>query len=448
MTLNKVVIVAIIATFLILFPPESFPFTSAVANDIQCLQSMKESLQDPFGYLTSAWNFDNITEGSICDFVGVDCWHDNENKVLNIKLSNMGLKGLFPLGLEMCTSLTGLNLSSNYFSGPIPLDIGQNLRFITSLDLSNNNFSGLIPPSLATCNYLGSLKLDNNNLSGSIPSDFGLMSLIHYFSVSNNSLTGPVPNFIKASPILFYANNPGLCGQYPLKKCKDIGSVSGNSNRALFFSGFLTGWAVTASLVIFICLFGKRGIALEKLITKKKNMKKKPKVDEKNLWPKAREIDNTHKMAKLERYITRIPFAELTKATANFSQDNVIGIGKMGTMYKARIPNGWFLAIKKLFNSEQLDRQLASEIITLGRLKHCRLVHLIGFRLEKQDIFLVYKYMSNGNLYNWLHNRISSEGDIIGYWPLRVKVAVAVAEGLAWLHHKCSFMVVLEKYLA
>nr|XP_027086610.1 probably inactive leucine-rich repeat receptor-like protein kinase At5g48380 [Coffea arabica] len=118
-----------------------------------------------------------------------------------------------------------------------------------------------------------------------------------------------------------------------------------------------------------------------------------------------------------------------------YKQNSIIGIGKMGTMYKARLPNGWFLAIKGLFNSEQLHQKIASETITLGKLRHRRLVPLIGFCPEKEDLFLVYKYMSNGNLYNWLHGR-KDEVDIMAHWALRVKVAAGIAEGLAWLHHK------------
>ena len=78
------------------------------ASDIFCLKSIKDSLEDPPGYLSSSWDFNNNTEGFICRFNGVQCWHPDENRVLNLKLSNMGLKGEFPRGLENCTSLNRL----------------------------------------------------------------------------------------------------------------------------------------------------------------------------------------------------------------------------------------------------------------------------------------------------------------------------------------------------
>ena len=87
--------------------------TSATATDIYCLKSIKDSVIDPHGYINTTWDFGNNTEGFVCRFLGVECWHPEENRVLNIRLSDLGLKGQFPLGLENCTSLTGLDLSLN-----------------------------------------------------------------------------------------------------------------------------------------------------------------------------------------------------------------------------------------------------------------------------------------------------------------------------------------------
>uniref|UniRef100_A0A7N2MSN1 Leucine-rich repeat-containing N-terminal plant-type domain-containing protein n=1 Tax=Quercus lobata TaxID=97700 RepID=A0A7N2MSN1_QUELO len=92
--------------------------SNGVQSDIDCLKSIKHSLEDPYGYLNTSWNFNNNTEGFICKFTGVKCWHPNENKVLNLRLSDMGVKGRFPQGIKNCTSLTGLDLSNNELSGP------------------------------------------------------------------------------------------------------------------------------------------------------------------------------------------------------------------------------------------------------------------------------------------------------------------------------------------
>ncbi|XP_019195827.1 PREDICTED: probably inactive leucine-rich repeat receptor-like protein kinase At5g48380 [Ipomoea nil] len=224
----------------------------ALQSDIDCLKSVKESLEDPLGYLHS-WNFNNNTEGFICRFNGVDCWHPDENKVLNIRLSNMGLGGLFPLGIQTCLSLTGLDLSRNRLKGTIPWNITKMVGWITTLDLSSNQFSGEIPVGLANCTYLNVVKLDNNKLTGQIPPQFGLLTRIKDFSVANNRLIGPVPHFGNYSiPAENVAYNEGLCGA-PLPDCPL--HVHAKKDH-LFLTGFVTGWAIFVLLTLFIYVFG------------------------------------------------------------------------------------------------------------------------------------------------------------------------------------------------
>ncbi|KAL4596821.1 hypothetical protein ACB092_12G190900 [Castanea dentata] len=189
-------------------------------SDIDCLKGIKDALEDPYGYLTS-WNFNNNTEVFICKFTGIDCWNPDENKVLNIRLSDMALKGQFPSAVKKCTTLIGLDLSNNKLFGNIPQNISNLVRFVSSLDLSSNNFSGQIPVDLSNCSYLNVLKLDHNKLTGQIPAELSLISRLKQFSVANNILTGPVPYFGANSSITAdsYANNPGLCG-FPLDPCQ------------------------------------------------------------------------------------------------------------------------------------------------------------------------------------------------------------------------------------
>ena len=67
-----------------------------VQSDIDCLKAIKDALDDPYIHLTVPWNFSNNTKGFICQFIGIKCWHHDENKVINIRLSSMGFKGQFP----------------------------------------------------------------------------------------------------------------------------------------------------------------------------------------------------------------------------------------------------------------------------------------------------------------------------------------------------------------
>lgn len=245
-------------------------------SDIYCLQRIKESVEDPLNYLNSTWNFENRSAGFICKFTGVECWHPDENQVLNIKLADMELKGQFPQEIVNCSSLTGLDLSNNKFSGTIPPDISKILSYVTSLDLSYNNFSGGIPAGIANCTYLNVLKLDHNQLSGEIPQELSLLSRIKQFSVSNNLLRGPIPTFSKNATITAadFANNTGLCGP-PLPACGNAASKGSNTK---VIAGAAIGGITVAAIFTAVKLF----VFMRRRVV----MKKKDDDPEGNKWAK------------------------------------------------------------------------------------------------------------------------------------------------------------------
>lgn len=185
--------------------------------DIQCLKTVRESVIDPNGILKSSWIFENNSFGFICRFTGVECWHPDENRVLSLRLSNLGLQGQFPQGLENCTSMTGLDLSSNNFSGPIPSNIAWQLSSLTFLDLSYNKFSGELPIGISNITYLNTLNLQHNQLRGQIPDRYEF-SRLNLFNVANNQLSGPIPLHLQMFPPSNFAGNQGLCGA-PLAAC-------------------------------------------------------------------------------------------------------------------------------------------------------------------------------------------------------------------------------------
>ena len=126
--------------------------------------------------------------------------------------------------------------------------------------------------------------------------------------------------------------------------------------------------------------------------------------------------------SQLEGKVTRVNFTELSEASNNFSPDNAIGLGKIGVMYKAMLPNGSLLAVKRLHDCQSFEKQFISELLALGRLRHNNIVPLLGFCRERKEKLLVYQYISNGNLYDWLQAREGN--DKILEWPLRIKIAI------------------------
>lgn len=388
-------------------------------QDVQCLRDVKQSVGDPNGILKSSWIFDNSTAGFICRFTGVECWHPDENRVLSLRLSNLGLQGPFPRGLKNCTSMTGLDLSSNSFTGAIPSDIAQQVPFLTSLDLSYNAFSGEIPVLIYNMTYLNTLSLQHNQLSGQIPGQFSALARLQSFSVADNRLSGTIPGSLQHFTASSFANNQGLCGP-PLDDCQ----ASAKSKSTAAIIGAVVGVVlvvIIGAIVVFFCL-------------RRLPAKKKAKDEDDNKWAKSIKGTKTIKVAMFENPVSKMKLSDLMKATDQFSKENIIGTGRTGTMYKAVLPDGSFLAVKRLQDSQHSESQFTSEMKTLGQVRHSNLVPLLGFCIAKKERLLVYKHMPKGSLYDQLNQEEGGKLD----WPLRLRIGIGSAKGLAYLHHNCN----------
>lgn len=127
--------------------------------------------------------------------------------------------------------------------------------------------------------------------------------------------------------------------------------------------------------------------------------------------------------------------SDLMKATNNFSNTNIIGTGRTGTVYKATLEDGTAFMVKRLQESQHSEKEFMSEMATLGIVKHRNLVPLLGFCMAKKERLLVYTNMPKGMLHDQLH---PAEGECTLDWPLRLKIAIGAAKGFAWLHHSCN----------
>ncbi|XP_022760974.1 probably inactive leucine-rich repeat receptor-like protein kinase At5g48380 [Durio zibethinus] len=234
-----------------------------------------------------------------------------------------------------------------------------------------------------------------------------------------------------------FDHNRGLCG-WSLEPCKEQKLIFDNSFKLGFIIGYIVFTLSAMTVFISYCVprtqvKEAKNVVLASSLLNRKNKKKK--ADQDNELPTLQLLQ----IPKLERMVPSMSFTQLSKATDDFRISNIIGVGKMGTMYKAILPNGRLIAVKRLNDSQLITEEFVFELKTLGSLRHVNCVPLLGFCIESTQRLLVYKYMSNGNLYNWLHP-VQKEAKILE-WPLRVKIAIGLARGLAWLHHICSFRV-------
>ncbi|KAK4768894.1 hypothetical protein SAY86_027044 [Trapa natans] len=112
---------------------------------------------------------------------------------------------------------------------------------------------------------------------------------------------------------------------------------------------------------------------------------------------------------------------DLEVATDRFSADNVIGEGGYGVVYRGRLVNGTEVAVKKLLNYlGQAGKEFQAEVEAIGHVRHKNLVRLLGYCIEGIHRMLVYEFVNNGNLDQWLHGSLRQHGSLT--WEARMKV--------------------------
>lgn len=124
-------------------------------------------------------------------------------------------------------------------------------------------------------------------------------------------------------------------------------------------------------------------------------------------------------------------YDELKKYTNNFSENNEIGSGGYGKVYRGLLSDGQVLAIKRAQQgSMQGGLEFKTEIELLSRVHHKNLVGLVGFCFEQGEQMLVYEFMPNGTL----RESLSGRSGIYLDWKRRLRIALGSARGLAYLH--------------
>ncbi|XP_042042742.1 cysteine-rich receptor-like protein kinase 2 [Salvia splendens] len=129
----------------------------------------------------------------------------------------------------------------------------------------------------------------------------------------------------------------------------------------------------------------------------------------------------------------RYSYKDLKAATSNFSEENKLGEGGFGDVYKATLKNGNVVAVKKLnINYSTAKADFESEVRLISNVHHRNLVRLLGCCSKGSDLLLVYEYMENGSLDRFLY------GDKRGClkWKQRFDILFGTARGLAYLHEQ------------
>ncbi|XP_019179171.1 PREDICTED: probable LRR receptor-like serine/threonine-protein kinase At3g47570 [Ipomoea nil] len=362
--------------------------------------------------------------------------------LMELDLSRNKLQGNFPK--FFLTSLVYLDLSHNQFTGPLPVEIGG-LKNLVSLNLSNNMFLGTLPSTIGALNSLIELNINHNLFHGFIPPSFSFLKSLEILDLSCNNLTREIPEFLgklhylkrlnlsfnhlegeiptegifkHKTEVELVGNN--LCGgipQFGLPTCPREGErqhLSHIQKLAILIS--------SGTLILLII------VSLSVFIYKQKN--KQPLT-----------LDATIE------FMPKLSYWSIQKATNEFSKSNIIGFGKFSTVYKGILDGSLGIVAIKVFKLQVrgASKSFFAECEALRQIRHRNLVKILttccSIDHEGNDFLaIVYEYMINGSLDNWLHNHSKDTGEDNDSKSLnllqRVNIAIDVANALDYLHNQ------------
>ncbi|XP_009392075.2 putative wall-associated receptor kinase-like 16 [Musa acuminata AAA Group] len=126
---------------------------------------------------------------------------------------------------------------------------------------------------------------------------------------------------------------------------------------------------------------------------------------------------------------------DIEKATVNFDKSRELGRGGHGTVYKGNLDDGREVAIKRSkVVTEDQSEEFVREMIILSQINHKNIVRLLGCCLEVEIPMLVYEFIPNGTLFEFIHD---NDGKLIPL-TIRLRIARESAEALAYLHSSAS----------
>lgn len=320
---------------------------------------------------------------------------------------------------------------------------------VTIVNFGKQNWTGIISPAFANLTGLKSLLLNDNKLVGPIPQTLTGLKQLQHLDVSNNNISGKVPAFA-SSVTVNVTGNPMIGKDIPLSPPPGMGGSLSNNGDPSDGESSISPWLIVAVVVVVVVLLSVLGFLVYRRILNKQNKKykwvsstkTKTYTDQtKETVPKS-PTANTSAGEEGDYHLSEggnvtIPVKVLQEATDNFNEDNIIGRGGFGVVYRGELHDGTKIAVKRMESSLISDKGLhefRAEIEVLTKVRHRSLVALHGFCENGSERLLVYEYMPQGclgqHIFHWQKKGIAPLT-----WSQRVTIALDVARGVEYLHN-------------
>ncbi|KAL4282970.1 hypothetical protein GQ457_16G027830 [Hibiscus cannabinus] len=381
-----------------------------------------------FGYpilLSDSWKGNDA-----CEMSFVTC--DSNKSVITVNLAKKGLTGKISPAFGDLKVLKNLNLKDNNLTGPIPVGLTK-LAYLQLLDVSNNDLSGEIPKFPTSVKFI----ISGNSLLGK--------PVVNSTGGSGNGSISPISNSGGGSSDSGGGTSSSGGGS-AVNSTSPTSSqtIKGKTSKALI-AGIAVGAVIFLGIICFI---------LYKFIMKKKDEKHGNKKDDdaekgvvKAVETGVRMTDSGNQsLASTDQSSNQHLFEAgsivisveiLREVTNNFSEDNILGKGGFGVVYKGEMHDGTQIAVKRM---ERVDKgtkgmnEFQAEIAVLSKVRHRHLVALLGYCTNGNERLLVYEYMPQGTLSQHLFRWKRHEGGSPLTWMQRLTIALDVARGVEYLH--------------
>ncbi|KAI8005428.1 putative LRR receptor-like serine/threonine-protein kinase [Camellia lanceoleosa] len=399
--------------------------------------------------LTTLYLEENIIHGSIPPSLG------NCNSLLELALSQNNLNGSIPPEIMSLSSISiFLLLDHNALTGSLPSEVGS-LTNLGHMDVSYNRLSGPIPNTLSNCLSLEWLQLEANSFEGEIPQSLSMLKGLRVLDLSHNNLSGLIPSYLgelqldmlnlsfnmlhgevpiqgvfrNSSAISIVGNNE-LCGGIAKLDLPPCPSSKSSNNK---LSHRMKVILLVVGLVIFLSLFVNFFIFLQRRHVSKKK---------------------TSSTLSIKHQFLRVSYAELLKATDGFSKANLIGVGSYASVYKGILDHVQMVVAVKVLNLQTrgASKSFMSECKALRAIRHQNLLKILSV-CSSVDFHgnefkaLVYEFMANGNLGNWLHQvRVGDHEQLEEPRNLKLiqklDISTDIASALEYLHCGCELTII------